>query len=215
MRSRGGHVAVERLMVLAFGARHPGEDAAETAQDRRALEHVAECGECGELFARMASEAETLRDEARAEADAVFSDAMLDAQRARVLDRIAHLGQAARILTFPMRRRYVAPPRTSSTRRWVSVAAAAGLIVGLVAGQMLHLTPAPGAQETAGLTTANAGGEGITVVPTSASSTPPPMLSEDELLEQIELAVQVRSASALRALDALTPTAADMVMTSR
>lgn len=215
MRSRGGHVAVERLMALAFGARHPGEDKAETAQDRRALEHVVECGECAEVFARMTREADVLRDEARAEADAVFSDAVLDAQRARILDRIAHLGQAARILTFPMRRRCVAPPRTSSTRRWVSVAAAAGLIVGLVAGQMLHLTPSPGAPETAARATAHAGDEGRAIVPASASSAPPPMLSEDELLEQIEVAVQVRSASALRALDALTPTAADVVMTSR
>ena len=38
----------------------------------------------------------------------------------------------------------MAMPVSTSSRRWVSVAAAAGLIIGLVAGQMLHLVPSSG-----------------------------------------------------------------------
>ncbi len=67
---------------------------------------------------------------------------MLDAQRTRILDRLAHLGQAARVLRFPRRTARSRRCRSSTgSRRWVSVAAAAGLIIGLVAGQLLHFVP--------------------------------------------------------------------------
>ena len=75
-------------------------------------------------------------------ADAVFDDARLETQRVRILDRLATLGQAARVLYFPNRTaREVTMPGASGSRRWVSVAAAAGLIIGLVAGQLLRLVP--------------------------------------------------------------------------
>ena len=48
------------------------------------------------------------RDAAQAEADALFDDRTLDAQRARILDRIAHLGHHARVIRFPAAP--VAPP---------------------------------------------------------------------------------------------------------
>ncbi len=76
-----------------------------------------------------------------AEADAIFDAASLDTQRSRILDRLAHLGQVARVLQFPTRTREVAMPVATGSRRWVSVAAAAGLIIGLVAGQLLHFVP--------------------------------------------------------------------------
>jgi hypothetical protein len=163
----------------------------------------------------LATDAEGLREYAFAEADNVFDDAMLDAQRTRILDRLAHLGQAARVLNFPRRTREAAMPVSSSSRRWISVAAAAGLIIGLVAGQLLHFLPGarPVASRDVGISMqAPERQAGPSILPATASI---PMLSDDELIEEIEAAVQLRRGHSLRALDGLTPTAADLMAMGR
>ena len=43
-------------------------------------------------------------------------------------------------------------PVSTGNRRWVSVAAAAGLIIGLVAGQLLHFVPSDSAARREALT---------------------------------------------------------------
>src|SRR5262245_53847430 len=77
---------------------------------------------------------------AHAEADAHFDERALETQRHRILQRLAHLGQPARVIRFPL-----APGRIRSTavvnRRWVSVSAAAGLLLGLLSGQLVHFFP--------------------------------------------------------------------------
>jgi hypothetical protein len=50
------------------------------------------------------------------------------------------------------------------------------------------------------------------VIPASASL---PLLTDDELMEEVEAAVQLRRAQSLRAIDALTPTAADLLALGR
>jgi hypothetical protein len=214
MRVRNQHIAVDRLAALALAARAPLDSSPDAAQDRRALAHVSRCEQCSAEFSRFAAEADGLREFAAAQADDVFDTAMLDAQRTRILDRLAHLGQAARVLSFPRRSRDVAMPVPSSSRRWVSVAAAAGLIIGLVTGQMLHLVPSggfPARDEGASIQSADrAPGPGI--IPAVATF---PVLSDDELMEEVEVAVQLRRAQSLRAIDGLTPTGADLIALGR
>ena len=214
MKARHQHIPVDRLAALALVVRAPEDNSPETAQDRRALEHVAGCDRCSAAFARLVADADGLRDFASAQADDVFDQGMLDAQRTRILDRLAHLGQAARVLSFPRRTRDVAMPVASHSRRWVSVAAAAGLIIGLVTGQMLHLVSSSGFSpraETASVQSADRLG-GPVIIPASATS---PVLSDDELMEEVEVAVQLRRAQSLRAIDGLTPTAADLIALGR
>lgn len=208
------HIPIDRLTALALVARAPDDASADAADDQRALDHVGECAECSAAFARLAAEADQLRDAAFAEADQVFDDARLEAQRTRILDRLAHLGQAARVLSFPRRTREVVMPVSTSSRRWVSVAAAAGLIIGLVAGQMLHFMPSGNmAVRDQAFTVQSADRSGSPLfLPASATM---PALSDDELMEEVETAVQVRRAASLRALDALTPTAADLLALGR
>jgi hypothetical protein len=214
MRARGQHIPVDRLTALALVVRAPEDTSPETAQDRRVLEHVSGCDRCSAEFSRLVAEADGLRDFACVQADEVFDQGMLDAQRTRILDRLAHLGQAARVLSFPRRTREAAMPVAASSRRWVSVAAAAGLIIGLVTGQMLHLVPS-GAfvsrDEPVSLQAADRQG-GPVIIPASVTS---PVMSDDELMEEVEVAVQLRRAQSLRALDGLTPTAADLVALGR
>lgn len=209
MNHRAHHIPLDRLTALAFASRVPGDDSVEAVEDERALAHVAECSQCAATLSTLAADAEAVRDLAFVEADTAFDDAMLDAQRTRILDRLAHLGQAARVLAFPSRTREAAMVGATGSRRWISVAAAAGLIIGLVAGQMLHFVPSTASlrEDTASMRTPSAQSRAA-IVPASASV---PALTEDELLEEVDAAIQLRQASALSAIDALTPTAADLL----
>lgn len=204
MSVRESHVPLERLTALAMVARAPHNE-----HDRQTIAHVARCAACSTALARVTADVEMLRDAAYAEADATFDDSALETQRSRILDRIAHLGQAARVLRFPGRAREAAMPVSQVSRRWISVAAAAGLLIGLVAGQLIHLMP----WETRLTPT------GTVVVQTSASRSTAPgiiqtsaagLLSDDELLGEIDDAVQLRRAASLRALDAFTPRVGDL-----
>ena len=214
MSGRDQHIATDRLTALAFIARAPQDDSPDSAEDNFAFEHVSRCDACASRLAQLTADADSLRDEAFAQADELFDDATLDAQRTRILDRIAHLGQAARVISFPNRTREVAMPVSSSGRRWISVAAAAGLIIGLVAGQLLHFLPSaplPLRDDGASMQSADRMGS-PGVIPASATL---PLLTDDELMEEVEAAVQLRRANSLRAIDALTPTAADLLALGR
>lgn len=142
---------------------------------------------------------EKYRAAACAEADAHFDDRALETQRHKILARLAHLGHPAKVIRFPK-----APkgdlPMGGVNRRWISVAAAAGLIIGLLGGQLVHIVPqqtrrlAPMATSMA----PSAPSPGPAFVPVSAPV-------DDGLLGEIELVMEVRSASELRALDDFTP----------
>jgi hypothetical protein len=141
---------------------------------------------------------EAYRAAAFAEADAHFDERALEAQRHKILARLAHLGQPAKVIRFPK-----APQGDvqigSINRRWISVAAAAGLIIGLLGGQVVHLVP----QQTRRLapmatSIAPSAPSGPTFVPASVPV-------DDGLLGEIELVMEMRGASELRALDEFTP----------
>jgi hypothetical protein len=138
---------------------------------------------------------------AHAEADALFDERALDAQRRRLLDRLAHLGQTARVIPFPAA---LHPPLPASgvNRRWVSVAAAAGLIIGLVSGQFVHFF-APALGVRAGRVEAPA----MSAPPRPAVDPRPAVAAaeDDGLLGEVDSMVQLRTAAELRVLDELTP----------
>lgn len=197
-------VPLDRLTALALGAH------SESDQDRQLLAHVTTCRTCATRLADISAELDVLRDAAWQEADAHFDESALDTQRTRILDRLAHIGQAARILRFPARVREGALPVSTMSRRWVSVAAAAGLLIGLVTGQLIHFVPwdapgrsAPQLQATGPVRAANS------PVIVQASSTA--FSTDEELLNEIDDAMELRRAATLRALDALTPRVGDLI----
>jgi hypothetical protein len=144
---------------------------------------------------------EAYRAAACAEADAHFDDRALESQRHKILAKLAHLGHPARVIRFP---KAGSPelPATGVNRRWISVAAAAGLIIGLLGGQLVHLVPQNANRRLAPMPMSVAPSEpsGPTFVPVTASI-------DDGLLGEVELAMETRSAAALRALDDFTPLA--------
>ena len=88
------------------------------------------------------------RAAAHAEADAHFDERALETQRHKILARLAHLGQSAKVIRFPVAPQGELPVNTVN-RRWISVAAAAGLIIGLLGGQLVNLVPQPTRAENA------------------------------------------------------------------
>jgi len=143
---------------------------------------------------------EAYRVAAHAEADAHFDEHALESQRHKILARLAHLGQTAKVIRFPLAPN-VETPATSLNRRWISIAAAAGLIIGLLGGQIVNLLPSQ---------TRRLAPMASSIAP-SADSVPgyvPARLilsQDDGLLGEVDFAVQLRSARELRALDELTP----------
>ena len=145
-----------------------------------------------------AMELAAYRAAACAEADAHFDDRALEAQRHKILARLANLGHQAKVIRFP-KAGHVDQPVPAINRRWISVAAAAGLIIGLLGGQLVHLLPqnrrlAPAAAAVAPAAPALS----PTFVPVSVPV-------DDGLLGEVELAMEIRSAAELRALDEFTP----------
>lgn len=142
---------------------------------------------------------EAYRTAAHAEADAHFDDRALETQRARILARLANLGQSAKVIPFP----HAAPVETPApgvNRRWISVAAAAGLIIGVLGGQVVNLVPQAGRRPAPMASSLPPANNGTGYVPARMT-----ISQDDGLLGEVDFAVQVRSASELRTLDELTP----------
>ena len=139
---------------------------------------------------------EAYRAAACAEADAPFDDRALEAQRHKILAKLAHFGNPAKVIRFPMAGAVEAPAGRAH-RGWISAAAAAGLIIGLLGGQLVHLVP----QGSRVSTTATS------IAPSTPSAGPvfvPVSAVDDGLLGEIELVMQARTANELRALDEFT-----------
>jgi hypothetical protein len=143
---------------------------------------------------------EAYRAAACADADAHFDDRALEAQRHKILAKLAHLGHPARVIRFP---KAGGPelPASGVNRRWISVAAAAGLIIGLLGGQLVHLVPQNTTRRLAPMAVSVPDEpSGPTFLPVAASI-------DDGLLGEVEVAMEMRSAVELRALDEFTPLA--------
>jgi hypothetical protein len=141
------------------------------------------------------------RAAAHAEADAHFDDRALDAQRQRILARLEQAGHRARVLPFPGA---TATTRlgAGSSRRWISAAAAAGLLVGVLTGQLLHVMPGDNWVHPERGSLAQPGpSPHSSVVPALAKTSLDP---DDALLDAIDRAVALHSVTDLRAFDDLT-----------
>lgn len=134
------------------------------------------------------------------EADTAFSDERLARQRARILQRLGQDGRPGRVIAFPghLHDAPVIRPRTGT--RWIAAAAAAGLLIGLIAGHMTRDLQAPITHRATGAPLAtDAGQPALRAVATT--------LSEDEFLGEVEMAADSPGATELRSLHDLTPRA--------
>jgi hypothetical protein len=156
---------------------------------------AAHFGGCARCQSRAGSAARTLdaeRAEAQIAADAVFSAADLDRQRRSILARIARGSRPARVLAFPGHEPGL--PARRADRRWLAAAAAAGLVLGALVGQLPHLAG-----------TGEAGAPPLSATPAVVAARADSRPLEDTLLSEVEAALDAEARPELRALDLLTP----------
>ena len=184
---RHQHLSDDRLIDVCL-------DRAPAAIERQHLDSCEVCEERRASLARLLADASA---SARAEADAVFSPERLARQRARILQRVEQEARLGRIISFPAG--HGPGPsllRARPAMRWIASAAAAGLVIGLVAGHLAHDLPAGGARP-ASQAFGTPAGASLQAVSTT--------MSEEEFLGRLEVAIEGTSGSALRPLDDLTP----------
>jgi hypothetical protein len=150
--------------------------------------------------ARQKETLEAYRAAAHAEADSHFDERALETQRSRIMARLELAGQRARVLPFPGASAGVRPG-SGHSRRWISAAAAAGLLIGLVTGQLLHVMPGDNWVHRDPVRLSPAPPSRMAAVPAVVQTS---FDSEDALLDAIDAAITQRGASDLRAYDDLT-----------
>jgi hypothetical protein len=199
--SQRGHVREDLLAGAALQLLN-GESPALKAS---AQEHLARCARCTARLEELRGELAGERQDGAEAADAVFSDERLRAQRLAILRRLERDRARARVLAFPAAGPWLAR-RDRPAMRWLAGAAAAGLLVGLIGGQLMfagHSFRLRPSSEATRWTAASwldrpSGGETPGIERLSPAA-------EEAFLSDIELAVSSRRIAALQALDDLTP----------
>lgn len=191
-RGAGAHLTDERLLAMwEGGGAHP---------------HLDGCAACRTRIDELRAFLDAARVDLVDEADAVFTPESLATQRASILRRLEKVTHPARVITFPAMRRTV-PGVPLVARRWVALAAAAGLLVGLVAGMAVDfragrptLAPAPPPVPLTEVARSR-------VMPGVGRQTgiAPAPLSDEAFLRELESAADRPRVEELQALDALTP----------
>ena len=184
---RHPHLSDDRLIDVCL-------DRAPAAIERQ---HLGSCDVCEKRRANLARLLADVSDVARAEADAVFTPERLSRQHARILQRVEQEARHGRVLSFPAGH---GPNHTllraTPGMRWVAGAAAAGLVIGLLAGHLAHDLPA-GRAQSASQAAVRPAAASLQAISTT--------MSEEEFLGRLEVATEGTSGFALRPLDDLTP----------
>jgi hypothetical protein len=200
---QANHLSDDRLIELCM------IDAASATEQQ----HLSACARCDARRGRLQRLLEDVSDTATAAADAAFPPERLARQQARILARLQHEGRPARVIAFPAGHAQHDPivSRTRPGSRWIAAAAVVGLVVGAIAGRFGHdySFGRPGGPRVIVARTVEqpelrATGTTATLREVSAS------ISEDEFLNQIEIAIDGPAAAALQPIDELTPRAWDV-----
>lgn len=165
--------------------------------------HLDRCDLCAERAVDMSRWLEDVRDMGAADADAVFPEERLAAQRSQVLQRLESLDRPAKVISFParaVRHSDAADHRVSPG--WLAAAAAAGLAIGIVSIELSHsfeTGAAPTTQVADGATNGQPSGLG-TVIDAS--------ILEEDPYSRTQL-------GSLEAMDEMTPRLIDVVAINR
>jgi len=169
--------------------------------------HVGECTQCRARYDAFADWLADARADAIGEAEEVFPPERLAAQHAQILRRLEALDRPARVIAFPRFSQGTVAARRGP-QRWIAAAAAAGLIVGLGAGELRDFRRTMRRGAPAGYLS---GPPRSPVTQTAVGALQPVVLTADDaFLYDSEEASTSSRVEALHALDALTPLVRDM-----
>jgi hypothetical protein len=168
--------------------------------------HLERCDRCAARLGELRDLMSIEREDVMAAADAAFPESRLRTQRASILERLEQARAGSRVLhfpTFPATRTWMAR-RDRPAMRWLAGAAAAGLLVGLGAGQAAftghQLRFHPSAAPTAKVNSTPSGWLAPSGVDTPRIERLTPV-SEEVFLSDMELVLNKRRNAAIRALD--------------
>ncbi|HYN05857.1 MAG TPA: hypothetical protein VES67_00565 [Vicinamibacterales bacterium] len=154
--------------------------------------HLDRCDICADRAVDLGRWLDDVRVTGVEAADAAFSPERLAKQQTQILRRLEQLEQPARVIAFPSQTRL--NQSESGDRRvapaWVGVAAAAGLVLGVVGGQMSARIGAP-VQPAIPATT------------TALSDEPPPMNPANT--PRLDMELEGLSIPAFDDIDGITP----------
>lgn len=184
------HLSDESLLEL-----HAMLVAGEGSLAARYLKHVKQCEACAGRFEALRDEAAAFGRHVTAALEARVTPAKLDRQYDVIMRRLE--GHSGRVLPFPCSIQRT--PRAQPIRRWVAMAAAAGLIIGIGTGRMIGtLSPVTGPTWRPGGTVVEPAGEARIQQET-----------DEQMLIEIDAALARSRTKEFRALDRLTPRVAD------
>jgi len=199
-----GHLS-EREMMAAW-------------QEGRLSAHLDACVACQDRYVELLSFLDRQRLAALDAADDAFTPDRLAAQKSQVLRRLENLARPVRVLAFPHQRR-VAPSVNRAGRRWVAVAAAAGLIIGLAAGLAVNVHPFGSDFAQRGSFTRASNGRPDARAESASGprvqTTPDRLVTDEAFLTELEAALDGPRVEELAALDALTPRVRDVALLVR
>jgi anti-sigma factor RsiW len=188
------------VRTIDMGKRHLSDDRLiEVCLDETRFpterDHLDSCPACAERSAHLTRLLTEVATVTTAEADAAFCDDRLAKQRTRILQRLEQEGRPGRVIAFPAGLSHGPSLRARPGMRWIAGAAAAGLLIGVLAGHLAHVVPGQwGVAPRMALQP-----EGPTLHAVSTTMT------EEELLGMLEVALEGTGGTSLRPLDDLTP----------
>jgi hypothetical protein len=232
------HLSDDRLLGCALGA-------TTEPTDGEASLHLHDCERCADRFDELTGVLQRVSEVADAGFDAHFPPARLQVQRARIGHRLAQAVGAvdpARVIRFPFIGR---PLRPLHVRRggWLTAAAAAGLLLGVTAGQLVHYHPG-----SADSTASAPAGANAAVSPDPAAGLDPmaskldmtgtvelppsdtdwdtettgltlsefgQIMADEEFLGSLDVALTSLQVAELESIDALTPRVRDLSVNLR
>jgi hypothetical protein len=119
---RGGHLSEHALISAVMTGDRPA--------------HIDRCDLCAERAVELGRWLDAVKTTGTDAADAAFTPERLAAQQAQIMRRLEQLDEPARVIAFPSHSRL---QRESTGHRvaagWLGVAAAAGLVLGVISGQ--------------------------------------------------------------------------------
>jgi hypothetical protein len=128
-----------RLADIVLRRGHLSESAlAEVCMTGERPVHLDQCDVCAERAVQLGRWLDDVRTVAVNDADAAFPAERLVAQQAQILRRLEQLDRPARVIAFPGQSQYDRLAMGSSGVRpaWIGIAAAAGVVLGLLGGQV-------------------------------------------------------------------------------
>ena len=159
------HLSDDEVLARALRAPH------DPPNDPRLTQHLASCVPCQDRCREAATALVTMAEVAPANFDEAFPTTALESQRARIrrrLDRLVGAAAPARLLDFPFSRSRRRRLQTQPTG-WAPAAIVGALLLGLTAGQFVHLHQFDGAPDASPTSADAAAGASHETAPTLGS----------------------------------------------